>query len=258
MPRHVEAWLDGVSLSTVGPFLIQSVTEEAPALGIGEYERPGRHGSGVSGIRRQSLKVSLELAVRERFYLAGRSGAQEALAAWARGSVLMLSSRPQRLLRVRCTGVPALGNIRNYTEIIKIEFTAFEVPYWEDQVPTRLALSYDPQTPDTGAGSLYVPGTADTPVCVSVTPLAALTELTVSAGGSTVALTGLNVAAGETLRLTRDVLDNLAILHGQASVLPSRTAASADDLLVQPGLAAVVLTADAPLNVDVYVKGRWL
>ena len=44
MPRHVEAWIDGVALSSVGPFLIQQVYEDAPALEITEGERPGRSG----------------------------------------------------------------------------------------------------------------------------------------------------------------------------------------------------------------------
>ena len=56
MPRHVDAWMDGVALSTVGPILIRQVHEDPPVLEIQNGDRPGGYGQRVLSKKRQSLK----------------------------------------------------------------------------------------------------------------------------------------------------------------------------------------------------------
>lgn len=257
MARHISAWMDGEALESAGPFLIQKVTEDAPALELSETERLGRYGTGLSGRKRQKLVVRLEVAVRERFDLALRARALEKLAAWAQGSVLELSNHPERALRVVCTAEPALGDVRNYAESIPLEFTAYDVPFWEDRTASAVTLTFSGTEMN---GSLLIPGTAETPVSLKVKPSSGtLTGLTVAVGGNLIELSGLSVAAGQTLTIGRDAHDNLAILSPSgASLLSARTAESADDLTAKPVTAVYGFTANTGCQVTFQVKGRWL
>ena len=253
MPRHIEAWMDGRLLSTIGPFLIQQVYENAPALEITEGERPGRYGQRLLQKKRQTLQVALEIAIRERFDLALRAKALEALAAWAQGSVLELSHRPERMLRCVCTSEPALSEVRNYTTAIRVEFTAYDVPYWEDRTASGIALSGV-----AGAGTLLIPGTVETPVQLTVEPTGeTLTDLTVTAGGEEIVLSRLQIPSGGVLTFERSGRDDLAIAYNGASQLSHRSASSSDDLLLPPGSTEVSFSANTACTVAFSVRGRW-
>ena len=252
MPRHIEAYMDGVALSSVGPVIIQQVYEDAPTLEIMEGERPGRYGTRMINKKRQSLKVTIEMAIRELFDLQARASIMESVAAWARGSILELSNRPARRLSVVCTGVPTLGAVRDYTATARIELTAYEIPYWEDKLNSTLSL-----TGTSTSGSLTVPGTVPSPVCLDVVPSATLTSFSVTVGDETIALTGLSVAANGHLLFARDERDDLKITYNGVSQLSKRSAASADDLMPSPGSVTVSITADKSVSVGVSARGRW-
>jgi len=249
--RHVEAWMDGVALSTVGPFIIREVYEDPAVLEILNGDRPGGYGQRMLLKKRQSLKVAIEVVILELFDLPARARHAEALAAWARGSVLELSNHDGRRLLCYCSAEPALGSVRDYNSALRVEFTADSVPYWEDKVPTAVTAS-------SASGTLYVPGTADAPVCLTVKPTGgALSAFSVTVGGQTVALTGLSVAQNGVLSFERDERDDLMIKYGGASQLSKRSAASADDLIAAPGSAAFSYTAGTACTVVFSVRGRW-
>lgn len=253
MPRHVDAWMDGVALSTIGPILIQQVHEDAPQLEIVNGERPGRYGERLLEIKRQSLKVTIEAAIRELYDLAARSRIQEQMAAWAQGCVLELSNHPGRRLLVSRTAEPTLGAVRDYTATLRMEFTAYAVPYWEDLTPTALT-----KTGSSGSGTLLIPGTVETPVLLTVKPTGGtLTSFTATVAGQSIALSGLSVAQNGILTFERDIRDDLIILYGGASQLSKRSAASVDDFLARPGSAAVSFTANTACQVTFSVRGRW-
>ena len=245
--------MDGVALSTLGSILIQQVHEDAPTLEITEGDRPGRYGTLLLTRKRQALKVTIETALRERFDLALRSRLLEALAVWAQGSILELSNHPERQLHVKCTGEPTLGTVRDYTENIRMEFTAHAVPYWEDKVSSGIALSGSSKS-----GTLLIPGTVPAPVCMTVKPTGgALTSFTVTVAGQQIALTGLNVPQNGILTFSRDKRDDMTIAYNSVSQLSKRSAASADDLMAAPGNAAVSFTANTASTVTFSVRGRW-
>ena len=253
MPRHIEAWMDGVALSSIGQILIQQVYEDPPQMEIITGERPGRYGERMISTTRKSLRVSIEAAIQELHDLSVRARIQERMAAWAMGRELRLSSRPERRLLVSCTAMPALSAVRNYTQTLRIEFTAHAVPYWEDAVPMQTALRGT-----RGSGTLVIPGTVRTPVSLTVRPTdAALTSFTATVGGAFIALSGLSVPKGESLSFERSEWDDLAILLGGASQLSHRSAQSADDLLARPGRADVAFTANTACEVAFSTRGRW-
>lgn len=253
MGRHVEAWMDGEALSAQGPFTLQQVREDVPTVDVDGEARPGRDGQRMIRKRRTKLSVALTVMIHEVHDLQARVRYTERLARWAQGRVLELSSRPERRLHVCCTGEPALGDARNYAEEVRVEFTAYEVPYWEDKYPATLSLSGSE-----ASGRLYVPGTVPAPVCAAIRPAAGtLTSLTLEAGTRRIELMGMSIASGQELRFERDAYDVLAIRCGGVSQLSHRSAASDDDLFVEPGRADVRLTANVACKATVTARGRW-
>lgn len=252
MPRHIEAWMDGVALSTVGPILIRQVYEDPPTLEISNGDRPGRYGQRMLYRKRQSLKLAIECQIRELYDLAARSRITESLYRWASGSELQLSNHPGRHLSCYLSAEPALGEARDYTSAIRMEFTADDVPYWEDDVPERLTISGTNQT-----GDLMIQGTVPSPVSLTATAGGALTSFSVSAGSSTVVLTGLSIAQNSVITFERDSLDNLLIRSGDTVLLNKRSASSSDDLMAGPGLTEVSFTANASCEVIFTARGRW-
>ena len=254
MARHIDAWMDGVSLSSVGNVNINEVHEESPSMELVTDERPGRYGQRLSSRKRQTLKVTLDFVIMERFNLAARAETVAQIAKWAHGTYLELSNHPDQRLRVVCTSVPTVSEARNYAAVLKVEFTAYSVPYWENILPAGVAL-----TGTENSGSLFNPGTADTPVNITVVPSEdTLTSFSVTVDGQTITLSGLTVTAGKTLSFNRDVRDDLLITYNGASQLSKRTAASADDLIVSSGTVDVSYTADAACTVTISCRGRWL
>lgn len=253
--RHIEVILDGIALSSLGPFLVQQVHEDAPTMESTTAERPGRAGSLPISVLRKELRIAVELMIRERFDLAWRAAVLETLAAWAGGEhILQLSSRPDRRLRVVCTSVPSLLEVRNPAAILRIEFTAFTVPYWEDQETTRLSLDNGAA----GSGELLVHGSAPSPVGLIVTPTGGtLSSFSATVGGHTVALAGLSIAQNVQLLFYQDSRDCLMIESAETSLLSARTAASADELLADPGRIAVSYTASTACGVTFISRGRW-
>lgn len=253
MARRVEVWLDGVALSSVGPIIIKEIHEDAPTLSIQYDDRPTRVGQLVSIRKRQSLRVAVEMQIRELFDLPRRERVCEDITRWARGSVLELSNHAGRRLKVICTAEPTLGTVRDYTSNIRVEFETTAVPYWEDTVPNAVTLDAGAS----GEGTVLNLGSADAPVCLSVVPSATLTAFSVTVGNQTIALTGLSVSSSQTLTFTRDARDDLRIEANGVSLLSKRSAVSADDLFVAPGVTAIEYTANTSCTVTASVQGRY-
>ena len=254
--RHIDATMDGVALSTIGGIIVREVHEDAPTIETINGERPGRYGQLVLGKKRQSLKVAIECLITEIHNLATRTAKAEALAKWADGSVLELSNHPGRVLNGYLSGEPTLGEVRDYNSPLRIEFTADQVPYWEDKTAiTRTISNAKIATMSTDFNSGSVPA----PLLVTVKPVSTtLTSFSVTAGGKTIALTDISVGSLQTLYIDRDERDNLRIRRGTStSYMSARTAASADDLMISPGSVSISISADQNVNVTFTYKGRW-
>ena len=255
MPRHVEAYLNGVSLRSAAPKIwIQQVEETMDALDMTTAITPLWDGERQAREARRSLRVTLTATIHEVFNLETRAAALDAIAAWTGdGGILTLSYRPGKRLRVIPTNRPTLGKARDYTQEISVELTAYAVPFWEDAVPTSQA-----GTPgSTGTVILPLTGSHETPLDAVITARAAVTELSLSAGGRTIALEGLSLAAGDTLTLEHTDDDVLVIRSGTTRLFEKVTAASDDDILLTRGPNEVTWEADAPIDITVTARGRY-
>ena len=259
MARHVDVWMDGVRLADIGGILLQQVTESPPEMEVTYGARPIRSGRDILTDKRQALQVSITLVIRELFDLIKRNAILQALAQWASGSVLELSNHPGQVLHVRCKSFPSLGEVRNYAAEIKIDLEAAEIPFWVEKIPVSITKA----APQTGSLSLFVPGTALTPVNVSCVTNGNLSDfsLAVSSSGTskTITLAGMTgLSAGSVVDLKNDTNDRFVIVNGADSLLRYRSMLSADDLMVSPGNVTLNWSMNVSGTMTVTAAGRWL
>lgn len=255
MARHLSAFVNGVSLTAAVPnAIIREIHFDAAESDLTTGDRPGMYGQRVLGLHRKSLHVGVEFVVRELFDLTARSHAQEDAAAWAQDGRLEVSNKPGRYLQMVCTGRPALLAARDYTQVLRADFTALAVPYWQDLSTVAVTLTGTENT-----GTLRPVGTfGPLRLAVTVTPTAdTLTTLTLTAGDTQMAFSGLSVTAAAPLILDYDVHDLLTITSGGVGQLSHRT--GSDDLLAMPRTDnAVGFTADAACSVKFEARGLYL
>ncbi len=256
MARRIDAWMNGVRLSDIGPIYIKQVNEPGPEMEITYIERPTRGGQEVARRRRKVLKVSIVAQIHELWDLARRTEIRQAIAAWSEGGILELSNHPGQQLHVLSTGEPGVGSVRDFNSEIDIELEANEIPYWEEKNTVTVS-----GTGSSGSYTVTIPGTAkEVPVGAVFTPSAAVTDLTVTAacGGVTksIQLTGMSVSGAITFG--RDAFDRITIYSGSTNLMPYRTQASADDLIIPAGAATMSFSAGVSGTMLFTAKGRWL
>ena len=257
MARHIEAWMDGVRLADLGAVFVRGVDEIAPEMDIEYINRVARPGRGINRRKRRALQITIHAAIHEMFDLKKRAEIRDAVAAWANGSILELSNHPGKRLNVICLAEPVLANVRDFNSTLDITLEADVIPYWEEKQITSASGSGA-----SGSATLLIPGTAsEVPIDVTVASGNAISSLTVtvSCKGVTksIALSGMSSVTGA-ITFSRDDQDRLQIMSGATSLLPYRTAASADDLMIPAGRATVSWTASASRSVSFSARGRWL
>ena len=257
MARHIDAWMDGVRLADLGAVFVQGVDEPPPEMDIEYVNRAIRGGRGIQKRKRRALQVTIHAAIHELFDLKKRAALRDAVAAWANGSILELSNHPDKRLNVICLAEPGLADVRDFNSTLDISLEADVIPYWEEKWPVETSGSGS-----SGSKTLLIPGTAkEVPIEVEIGSGSGISSLTVTAscGGVTksISLTGMSSVTGS-ISFTRDEQDRLQIMRGSTSLLPYRTAASADDLIIPAGKATLSWTASASRSVSFSARGRWL
>lgn len=251
---------DGQPLSAVSRAIrVVDVTEMAAARTLRTQQRGNGPGSFVIRDDRSSLAVRIQFAVLEEDY-ATRTTILSRVAQWARsGTILTLGDRPGKQLACICTALPQTQSRRKWAGLCEMTFTAYRVPFWEDELPmtaeaTSPALRHEI--------ALAQPGTYPAPLTACITAHGAVSELSITAGGSECAFSGLALEAGGQLDLTcENGLTGAfqAAADGNAQpCLDAITAGSADELLLPPGETSIVtVTADGPVTVRLCVRGRF-
>lgn len=255
-PRHLRAWLDGAELEGIDSRInIRRIQEDAPQMSVQYAARAGGPGQYLLARTRLAKKITIEYAILEIYDLAARAAIVDAVNGWAAaGRMLQISHRPGKRLGVVMTQVSGIGDPRNVGDTYRVELSALASPYWEDEIPTRWS-----GTGTTGTGTLVLSGTAEGRAEATVTPTGgALTAVTLNVGGTSIELTGLDIAQDTPLRIAYDAEGILTMVAGGGSVLSARTAGSSDDLSAAPGRVPVGFTASTACTVTIEMRGRWL
>lgn len=254
--RRVAVWCNGVSLTDAVPLVIvKNVYEDNPERDLMTGERPGSPGMRLLYNKRTQLIVRVEFVIREIHDLTARAMALQAVNVWAQDGVLACSNRPDQYLQCVVSQRPALGAVRDYTQLFNVEFTAVSCPYWQaQQADTGTGSGTSGSIEITPAGTV-----ARVPLTFSVSPASGtLTAFSATANGKTMAFSGLSVASTSALQLSYNEHMIQLITASGASAIGKRTAASADDLFLIPGqVNTITWTADVSSSVEFAARGLY-
>lgn len=258
MITRYRAWIDGRPLDGVDDAVyILDIQESVPAYDTKTVAPVRGDGMRVMQRRLQSLSVTISLAIREkdvtrRKEIAGR------INAWAQGKYLAVNDRPTQQLAVMLTTPVVVTSALKWTDTLRLTFTAYESPWWEDAFPSTARMSAGA----TGAGTLPLPGNlGDARVEVRAEAMAACSNLTLICGRTQLRFEGLDMAAQETLHVRyKDGVQRITITGpgGDRSALAMRTTDSDDDLLAASGgVTGVSYVADGSMQVVFSGRGRF-
>ena len=253
--RYLAA-LDGVELSAIAPeIIVTDITHNAPVREVRASDIAGRNGklytrtvTSITGVT-----VSFEIHTQD---VRRRAAIMEDVQRWAMpGGVLTTSDRPDRVLRVVCESLPTVGSAQKWTGVCSIGFVAYAVPFWEDESPRRVSITGN------GSKSLFVPGfaaPASVEATVKNTGSGTISSVTLTAGDTSMTFNGLSLASGQTMMLSHDARGLLTARIGGTSVLDKRTAASSDELELEPGRnATLTATTNGTASTTFAVRGRY-
>lgn len=253
--RYLAA-LDGVELSAIAPeIIVTDITHNAPVREVRASDIAGRNGKLYTRTVTSSTGVTVSFEIHTPD-VRRRAAIMEDVQRWAMpGGVLTTSDRPDRVLSVVCESLPTIGSAQKWTGISSIGFVAYAVPFWEDETPRRVSITGN------GSKTLFVPGfaaPASVEATVKNTGSGAISTVTLTAGDTSMSFSGISLAAGQTMTLAHDARGLLTARIGGTSVLDKRTAASRDELELEPGKnAALSVTTNGTSSTTFEVRGRY-
>lgn len=214
--------------------------------------------------RRQSLDVTVSFHIRAgRNEMGERDAVLDAVSAWAApGGTLRIMSKPDKRLRnTICAQLPAKGDLWKMDAEYKIVFRAIMIPYWES---IEAASASKPRIRD-GSMTLIAAGNAQSVMDFSVENVGTSTcnalTITGKKAANKMVFEGLGLEPGEILEGSHaNGLLRLRITatNGKVrSVMDKRTAASSDEIWIDPGANEISVTAGAACTVSVSSIGRY-
>ena len=257
MIGRYDAAINGTWLSEIGDsVVITDISEREAKTRISTAEKA--IGNGLRFIRRQreSLSVSISFVIFEQD-VERRKDILMRVQSWAAavsGSVsrLEINDRRGQYLLVRYAELPAMASAMNYQDEMTVVFTAYELPYWMDQHPSKATITKD--------GSLFVPGIGETLVDAEITNTGSgtITSLTVACGETSLSFSGLSLGNGQTLSIAHDELGILSAKIGSTSVLANRTAESDDELVAVCGVYNPISVSGGTVSAVFKARGVYL
>lgn len=247
--------INGHGLQDIDPTIfITDIQETAPKIRTRTTDNALYDGLRVTRSQRQSLAVSVTFCVRE-YDTARRKAIAEKACAWAEDGWLTINDRPGQRLWVICDRIPVIPSSLKWTDELTIGFTAYALPYWQQQYPATATY-----TGTNGSTFVSPAGNRDCYLEAEITATGGtVNELVLAVGGRAYAFTGLGLANGQTLSIGYSDDEHLQYMRvGDQSVLSKRTAASDDDLiLLAKSQNAVTITANAAVRATIKARGLW-
>ena len=248
--------LDGVELSAIAPeIIVTDITHNAPVREVRASDIAGRNGKLYTRTVTSSTGVTVSFEIHTPD-VRRRAALMEEVQRWAMpGGVLTTSDRPDRVLRVVCESPPTIGSAQKWTGVCSIGFVAYAVPFWEDETPRFVSITGN------GSKSLFVPGFAahaGVEAKVTNTGSSSISSVTLTAGETSMTFAGVLLESGQTMTIAHDTRGLLTARIGGTSILDKRTAASSDELELEPGKnATLTVTTNGTASTTFDVRGRY-
>ena len=261
--------LDGVQLDEQhAQIAIQSIQSLAARGNAGSAAaRYGGSGSRRIPGHRESMEIAVGFSiVIKKGRAEEREEAVEAVNAWAgiarEGAWLTTNMKPGRQIRVYLEEPASMGDPRSDPQkTMTVRFRAFGIPNWQETDARSVTMADG----GSGSGSLEIGGNA--PTCAEIR-MENVSGQTISWAEATIGTRrirteGIGMGAGETLIIDHDTEGLIRIRIVSAggvsrSILDKRTAESADDYWVNPGMAAVSFRSERACRVTASARGRFL
>lgn len=211
-----------------------------------------------------TVRYAIDLPKRELY---ARRQAYEAACAWAlsgRGKWLRVDyMAAERRLYVDRVEIADPADLWEWTSEYTITFHAVSVPFWQDAASTSSFASvviFDEGTSETWPlSTMTIPGQVRTVLDVSLKNdgSSALTSVAISAGTSTMTLTGLSLASGKRLIISHTAAGLLQITEDGVDAYAKQAAGGSTDLYVDPGDQEISITIDHSATVTFSCYGRY-
>ena len=267
--RHRVA-LNGAELDELdGRIVIQSVrtaSGKTSMTGISLFRRDGQR---LTNVQRDTIdvEVGFSLLIRKTD-LAARAELLDIVNTWAAaaaiengGAWLTVNYKDNRRMHVALADPAEEGDLKDWTNVFKITFRAYGVPFWQEVTGTSVTSAVS----GSGSAMIDINGSARTVADMELKNAsgAKIETATVRAGTSQMSFSGLGMEANETLCIDHDDGGYLRIRIKNAqgryrSVMAKRSGESSDDLYVMPGRQTISFSAQRACVATATVRGRFL
>lgn len=257
MISRYEVSLNGVSMADLNEnLLILDVSHDQPKFQRETVNIAGREGLVIENQYRETASVTITFELHI-YGIAERQSALDSVISWAKnGGILKTNDREGQRLVCICDKFPSVNSVKRWTDSLSITFSAYGIPYWENDVPSALTLSGR-----NASGNLEVSGNGGNALvsCEITVKAERLTQVRVRAGDSFIELVGLGITANKVIEINYSNNGVLSIKCGNTSLMSNRTANSSDDLIVPSGkTSAFSISANTSVLVSFSVRGCWL
>lgn len=254
MISRYDAYLDGIALSSISSdILVLDIRYTQPSIQLNTFTVAKRQGARIRSKYLEKSSVTVDFAIRA-YNTADRQAICNDIVKWAKnGGILQTSDREWQRLRCVCETFPVITSALKWTDTLRIVFSAYALPYWEELTPVEVSL-----TGSVASKSAYVPGNIDGALVeVDVTANANVNSLWLAVNNLSLGITGVTIASGQTLKISYDDDMIQSIKVGTTSLLANRT--GADDLLANCGEDnSFRLEASGAVTANFKVRGLWL
>ena len=252
------AALGGVELDEVHErIVIRGIDAGVPHENISAVNRMGGAGQRITTQHWETMEVSIRYAINvQKEQLQLRREIFEAVNDWAlQKGWLTINYMPGRRLWVDHVVFPSAGDLWEWTDEFTLTLRAYGLPFWQDTDPTAVSVS------NVQSERLYigVRGQAQSVLDVAFknTSNSTINNFSVNASGHTIVLQNIALASGETLVIDHTEDGLLRMKAANRNVFGNRTAASADDLYVDPGRRWVDISTQQPGKATLSCYGRY-
>jgi hypothetical protein len=249
--------LGGVQLDELHErIVVLGVDPGTPDESISTVSRMGGFGQRVTGEHWETLDVTVTYGIDvQKREMELRRQIFDAVNAWARTrGWLTVNWMPNRRMYVDKVVTPSSGDMWDWTQKFDIIFRAYNVPFWQDEIPNQAARSLI----TSGSTAVIIGGNVQSVLDVEFRNRSGMTinNFAISAGGNSITLSNMGLGGSETLAFSHGTDGLLRITAGGRSVLDRRT--GADDLYVNPGTVNVSISTERSGDLTVRNYGRYI
>lgn len=257
MISRYSVWLNDVSLAEISPSIyVSDIGYQAASVARNTSRLAATDGeySGNSEYFAPN-KITVSFVVRE-YNTQRRQEVIQNVIAWAANvGWLKTSDRFGQKIYVKMSRLPIVTSVMSWLDVLSVEFTAFDYPFWQDENALSITLNQGEN------GEIWVNGEHSTCVEVEATAQANITTMSFVCNGKSIVLEGLTLENGDKVKIMyTDEHHIQRIFKGDSftvsnSLLDKRTPTSVDDLIANVGNNTFSFAADGDASCVYYIKG---